>query len=1017
MPVRKLRLGDLALWQHQHKAIKMCERYFAAGTSQAALVQLPTGTGKTGVMAALASLRSLEAPVLVVCPSAALVDQLRREFDGGFWNRLGADPNWTPEHVLHLLPSEIDKIEDAIDSAKGNERVVAVGTIQALQQLHITPAYSRICGQFGTVMFDEGHREPAPAWADAVRGLGAATILFSATPFRNDLKYFDVDLGFVEFLSFQEAVSDGLIRGVQIEEIDIPDGAAAFANYVVKFRDELIRRGQFAQHNKMIIRADNADDVRSLFSAFAEVLAGREEGILGVHNTFTLSGQPGRQLRSDVPENLRDRTERFLVHQFMLAEGIDDPACTMLALYEPFSTERQLVQQVGRLTRHPGTIGDSVPPAVVITKKGDDVGKMWGRFLAFDEACVRNGGRPPLRNDQQVFKGLVEALPEVDYISGKFRTRLELNEDVSDDLRVPRSAIVFDVSDDFDIDDFTKEVSRALNDEDRFEIDVGSVAKGQCSYHLTLRLLQSPFLNESLFQSASLEVTIYARHGHRLFLYDSAGLWIDDADLIRSRLDPESMRMLLPDGAESVVTSIAMKNTDLGPLAIRSRSLSARSLERSGVFMGEHLNVLTRAAGRVGEVRRSVGFARSRVRQGEGNAVTGSEFLAWTEEVAKELNRQPVSAPIFKRFATPTGVPADTTPKNILVDLDAFVGEFFNENEKEADFDLDSVCQDVVPDSEGPEDFLYRFELVIDRHPAPVWMKWDRKKQKYWIRSDHLSGLKLKDNPRITLTHRLNQQQPFRIIPAEAATTFAFGRFYASDLDLARAGGAGSIVLNLIQGVPGLENITSEKGDLSGPASSWPRKSLFGFIDRALLARAGKGKLGPTFPAVVCDDIGQEAADFIAADSGSDSGLPRAVLIAAKWKEGKPGVSASALYDVCGQVVKNLAYLKVDAIELPGTPGRWNQPWRLKGASVPRVRVGPKAAAFRKLFMNARANPATQRQMWMVLGGGILSRRALEKELKKPQPAPHVLQLYHLLLSTYAACQSIGVDLKIFSAE
>ena len=71
------------------------------------------------------------------------------------------------------------------------EAVAVFATIQALQQIHDDEAeYAKLAGLFGTVLFDEGHREPAPQWARAARGLGARTILFSATPYRNDLKVF-----------------------------------------------------------------------------------------------------------------------------------------------------------------------------------------------------------------------------------------------------------------------------------------------------------------------------------------------------------------------------------------------------------------------------------------------------------------------------------------------------------------------------------------------------------------------------------------------------------------------------------------------------------------------------------------------------------------------------------------------------------------------------------------------------------------------------------------------------------
>jgi len=84
---------------------------------------------------------------------------------------------------------------------------------------------------------------------------------------------------------------------------------------------------------------------------------------------------------------------------------------------------------------------------------------------------------------------------------------------------------------------------------------------------------------------------------------------------------------------------------------------------------------------------------------------------------------------------------------------------------------------------------------------------------------------------------------------------------------------------------------------------------------------------------------------------------------------------------------------------------------------VPRLRGGSIASEFRILFNAVRSNPATQRQIWVVLGGGLLSRAVLEQEFKRPKFKPHVLQFYHLVLSTYASCQSVGAGLRIFCAD
>jgi hypothetical protein len=1008
---------QLALWNHQRAAITACENYFATATDRAALIHYPTGTGKTGIMAVIAARRSQADPVLVICPSAALVGQLGNEFRADFWQRIGAPAHWAPEQVLRLLPSEVDDVVAKVTGAAAGVRTVVIGTVQTLQRIHAGEDYAKLQALFGTILFDEGHREPAPAWAKAVRGFNAPTVLFSATPFRNDFKLFKVDDDHIAFLSFRDAVAQNLVRGVTIEERALPGGVQAFAQAVVAWRDALVANGDARPADKLIVRTAPGEDVLALFDAFNAALAGRNDGVLAIHDGFARDGVPGSERRGDVPANLRQRAERFLIHEQMLIEGIDDPACTMLAVHEPFGNERQLVQQVGRLIRHPGPPGAVASPARVLARTGDDVAAMWSRFRKYDDACIANGGRPPIRNDEGILEKLIEALPSVDYIDGRFRERADLGGDLEEDLRVPRSAVVFDLSPDFSLDAFQAEVSAGLFEDDRFEKQVGNVAGGNCRYHLSVRLRQSPFLAESLFQSATLELTIYARHGARLFFYDSAGLWVDDHKALSGRVGTRSLQSLLPDGTGSAVTAVTMKNTDLGRHAVRSRSLGARSLEQAGVFMGEQLNVITRAEGRVEDMRRAIGFARSRIRQGEGADVTASGFFDWTRAMAAEIDAAAAPATLFSRFALPAGQPADTTPINILVDLDAFAGSFLNEAGAVARFGLDNACVDIVPQADGPRDFPYRFELVVDGAPAPVWIRWDKQKRKYWLHSEVLSSLKLRENDRISLTRRLNQLQPFRIVPLGAAAIYAYGRFYAVDLNLARAGGAGAMVLDLIEGVVGLRSLKSEKGTLDAAAATWPADSLFGLIDRALVPGSLDPMLGEPFLAFVCDDIGDEAADFIAADRGRGDQSPRAVLIAAKWKKGKPGVSASNLYDVCGQVVKNLAYLKVDAVELPGSPNKWDQDWTLNGGQVSRRRTATTAAAFRKLFREVRANPAADRSIWMVLGGGTMSRKAVRREFQKHPPEAHVLQFFHLVLSTYATCQSVGVDLRIICAE
>jgi hypothetical protein len=249
------------------------------------------------------------------------------------------------------------------------------------------------------------------------------------------------------------------------------------------------------------------------------------------------------------------------------------------------------------------------------------------------------------------------------------------------------------------------------------------------------------------------------------------------------------------------------------------------------------------------------------------------------------------------------------------------------------------------------------------------------------------------------------------------------GSFYDLNLDLHNPEGAARLVLELVTAVPGLDLASSEKGRGSGDLKTWPAGSLFRIIDDAIVGPRGNGAFGAVFDAVICDDLGTEVADFIGLDTTASAS--RIAFVVAKWKAGEAGVSAAAFYDVCAQGVKNLAYLKSDGGDLPGSAAKWDQNWSLshgkgklrKTAKIPRRRVGPSSRHFRRDFMSARSSPTTDRSIWLVCAGGMLSRSALESEFKLKPPKPHVLQFYHLVVSAFSACQSVGVGLKIFCTD
>lgn len=1003
----------LKLWKHQADAVETCLSYLENHPDEVSgLVNHPTGSGKTGIMAVLSALQAVSGPVLIVCPSSALVDQLIRELSSRFWQTIGAPDSWHPGRTERLYPSNLGAVLKLLNRGSQTPTVI-VATVQALQQIHKDPSYRDLVGKFSVVIFDEGHREPAPSWAAAVRELRAPTLLFSATPYRNDYKLFHVSLEHIHFLSFQRAASEGIIRPVQILESDLSNNVSRFAAQIIDKRDEMIARGLIDKGDKVIIRAHTEQNVQDLFDAFCAQLSTRPEKVLAIHENFYLREERGNTLARDVPPNIRSRSERFLIHQFKLTEGIDDPACRVLALYDRYTTERQFIQQVGRLTRHPGQAGTVAPPAFVLGRTGDGARDIWDRFLAYDQACIDNGDKPPIRGAEVVTE-LLKAMPGFDYIGGKFRTKVDFDApDLQTDLVVPLSSLIFEIAPGFDVIEFSGAIEDALETEDRTIVFGGNLEGREFAYRGSIRLNQTPFLSTSLYQTASLELTVFKRSGDKLFFYDSAGLYVDEYPEIVRRLPPRTLSSLLPNDG-SPVSSLTLKNTDLSPLAIRGRSIRAQRLDQAGIFMGEQSHVATNASGKKSGARRALNLTGGRVRQAEGAYHSLAEFADWCDAVAEELSAAPEPAQLFKRFAQEIAPPPDTTPLNILIDLWDMKGEFVDEKNELVEFDFESVCVDIEPAVEGPAGYPFQFRLRLGARTVSVHLRFDAKKSKYWLKSHELSEIKDRNNERISLTRRLNQSQPFRII-VDPQHVYAYGKFYSVSLDLKRPDGPGATVLDMLIPLEGLESTTSEKGEPVVPAQTWPDGSLFRFIDDALLNQPYV--FGNSFDAWVCDDLGTEAGDFIGYSASDEN---RACFIAAKWKPGEPGAGASPLYDIVAQTIKNLGYLKNDGDAIPGKPGKFDGSWTINNSSkgtVPRTRKGPASRTFRKVFAEVRARASTKRETWLVLGGGLLSKQKVEMNFRKKTPSAHTLQLFYLLLGLYSTCQSVGVQPKVFCAK
>ena len=184
-----------SLWEHQRKAVETIHAFLSASDREdrAALITMPTGTGKTGVIAATVTLLpSVMGHRLVLSPWDALVDQLIGDLRGRFWSRLPVDERPALPPVRRLpSSSDVERIRQTTESTIFVATIAAISVL-ARRASELDYDIGQVFSGFGCVIVDEGHYEPAPQWSQAIRSLGRPTILLTATPYRNDLKYFNI---------------------------------------------------------------------------------------------------------------------------------------------------------------------------------------------------------------------------------------------------------------------------------------------------------------------------------------------------------------------------------------------------------------------------------------------------------------------------------------------------------------------------------------------------------------------------------------------------------------------------------------------------------------------------------------------------------------------------------------------------------------------------------------------------------------------------------------------------------
>lgn len=415
--------------------------FFEAG-GQKAIMQLPVGCGKSGLISIL-PFGIANGRVLVIAPNLTIRREIEKVLD--ITNRRSCF--W---YKCKVLTSEVMSAGPYIAVLDGKDANIhdcdrSHIVLTNIQQLASSadrwlPAFPD--NYFDIILVDEGHHSAAPSWMKVFdRFPNAKVINLTATPFRSDRKDIEGDL--IYRYSFKRAMIRGYIKKLQAiyvapEELYFTyegDNYHHTLEEVLQLKEETwFSRGvaMSTECNRHIVDAslDKLEKLRQSGTNHQLIaVAMSVNHAKAVRSLYAERGYEAAEIHSDMPpekqagvlQKLRSGLLDCLVQVQMLGEGFDHPHLSIAAIFRPFRSLPPYVQFVGRIMRvivqndprHPDNYG------YVVTHIGLNLDQQLEDFRDME------------RDDMAYFEALlsgIEPPPSDDVLEG--RTRMKLRPDM-----------------------------------------------------------------------------------------------------------------------------------------------------------------------------------------------------------------------------------------------------------------------------------------------------------------------------------------------------------------------------------------------------------------------------------------------------------------------------------------------------------------------------------------------------------------------------------------------------------
>ncbi|WP_084589484.1 DEAD/DEAH box helicase [Cobetia amphilecti] len=870
------------------------------------LISIPTGGGKTGVMAVLCH-KAKQGKILVLSHRRAVCNQIRMEIASGF---------------VKEKSNGLDEMDKSVYSNLSNpsESGVYITTFQMLSNMD-KEELDVFKNTLDLIIVDEGHAEPAPLWRKLVRNTVAHKVIFTATPYRNDLFQFDIDSHSSYVYTFSSAVVDNILAEPKFETVD----KEKLTRYVSKFLNKY-------PGVKCIVKCKEFSDVEEYYD-----LLSTKFNTLALHDRY--KGKVSDVHKNRVPARLRDTDFDVLIHQRKLDEGLDIPQAKLLILTYAVSSGRELVQTVGRVVR----LYEDINPVVISVSGGSNV-SIWENYLKFDSSLIGDNAVQTFLGSldmSSLLEAYLEKFPDQSYFGNSFMSKFDLNSfEPEGSLSIPTVSICFfDTLKDFDVNstvDFmywenTNKGELCKVFSTSFDINV----------IISIVFKKSSFLRRELFFEPQLEVTLVKELDDDIVaVYDSRGRNFNYRKELSfgGALDRNRLLNIFSESASSAIRETSGKSINTATRRPDSMVMRGQNLEDIASMQNNSSYRLSTLRSSIldisGDVSEDyyVGIRSGRISDRKERSLSLIELNDWLCHVSNSLKkRYKAFSPLINSYANPIDVRLNLIAESVVLDFSGLdhpiemtiSGKTFFVDNTILYFQYDNgfLLDDAVPES--------RVHVEIIKDPPYIDM--------YFEYSAFYRGGLSEDL--IDSTDFLNRR--VHKILFNDGVSYSGERFYQYALPVAKSFDfENSYLSNMVIGLDSLQGAgLDEKGhigegvyDIVG-GDEFKCSSIFYLVDQLKcngLKDPAKSQLGPFYSYIpevdfiLNSDMGTEPADFILSSNN------KLVYVHIKCGKAKyqPQSAAGALAEVGAQAIKNIeALISTDESFLFGNISELNSPW------------------------------------------------------------------------------------------